>query len=179
MSKWVKAADKINRTMQSAAGIATKDAQTNTPGQNYALNSYAFHSRQLINTLSTFLPAGFDKSKVESIFVEISTNDNMHHPEFLLFSENTDKIRKRVLISSTFATAYRTKHVFKIFEGLRNCKANQAQLFKRSQAAIANSNSNAVVQQLAALTLQSQHSLVKCDLQNMQLPPHAASLPYQ
>ena len=90
MSKWVKAADKINHTMQSAAGIATKDAQTNTPGQNYALNSYAFHSRQLINTLSTFLPAGFEKSKVlqsflnnrlflckqiESIFVEISTND--------------------------------------------------------------------------------------------------------
>ena len=45
MSKWVKAADKINRIMQSAAGVATKDAQMSIPGQSYLLNSYAFHSR--------------------------------------------------------------------------------------------------------------------------------------
>lgn len=96
MSKWVKAADKINHTMQSAAGIATKDAQTNTPGQNYALNSYAFHSRQLINTLSTFLPAGFEKSKLRvSSLKSLPMINNMHHPEFLLFSKNTDKIATR------------------------------------------------------------------------------------
>ena len=32
MSKWIKAADRINRMMQGAAGFATKEAQTNNPG---------------------------------------------------------------------------------------------------------------------------------------------------
>ena len=137
MSKWVMAADKINRIMQSAAGVATKEAQMSIPGQSYLLNSYAFHSRQIINTLTAFLPAGYEKSKIESIFVELPNNDNMHQ-DLGLYSESTDKIRKRVLISSTFATAYRTKHVLRIFQDLRNCKVLSPQLFKRSQAASLN-----------------------------------------
>ena len=45
-------ANKINRKLQAKAWRMTKDAQVNNLGlTNYILNSYAFHSHQLINTL--------------------------------------------------------------------------------------------------------------------------------
>lgn len=98
----------------------TKEAVTNMTGGQYVLNSYAFHSRQIISTLSSYLPAGFEKSKIENLFVEIDKESDQF--EKLLFTDNPDKIRKRALISSTFATAYRVKHVTKVFQDLRNCK---------------------------------------------------------
>jgi len=45
MTKWMKGADKINRTLQSQAIAMTKEAQLNNPGATYVLNSYAFHCR--------------------------------------------------------------------------------------------------------------------------------------
>ena len=45
MTKWMTAADKINRALQAAAGLMTKEAQTINLGAQYVLNSYAFHSR--------------------------------------------------------------------------------------------------------------------------------------
>ena len=107
----------------------TKEAVTNMTGGQYVLNSYAFHSRQIISTLSSYLPAGFEKSKIENLFVEIDKESDQF--EKLLFTDNPDKIRKRALISSTFATAYRVKHVTKVFQDLRNCKLTAPQLFKR------------------------------------------------
>jgi len=47
----MRAADKINRALQGAAGFMTKEAQTMNLGAQYVLNSYAFHSRQLVNTI--------------------------------------------------------------------------------------------------------------------------------
>ena len=76
----MKGADKINRTIQGTAGVMTKEAQANNPGSSYVLNSYAFHCRPLINTISTFLPAGFEKSKIENLFVE--TNEKENHNMF-------------------------------------------------------------------------------------------------
>ena len=99
----------------------TKDASYNNPGAGYVLNSYAFHCKSLISVLQSYLPPGFDKSKIESIFTEVITNEN-HHNDILLLSETTEKIRKRVLISSTFATALKVKHVLRIFRELRQCK---------------------------------------------------------
>ena len=79
------------------------------------MNSYAFHSRSLINTLMTVLPLGVDKRYVEKIFLDLSNNENdINH----IHSEMTDKIRKRVLLSANYSTAYKTKHVIEIFEEL-------------------------------------------------------------
>lgn len=95
------------------------------------LNSYAFHSRPLINTLLAYLPAGFEKGKVEAIFTESTQSDL--HGDILLLSENTEKIRKRALISSTYATAYRVKHFLRVFKDLRAVKALAPSLYRRSQ----------------------------------------------
>lgn len=69
-----------------------------------------------------YLPPGFDKSKVEQLFVETGEKNKGGEFELLLLSENTDKIRKRVLLSSTYGTALRVKHVLKVFSELRRCK---------------------------------------------------------
>jgi len=130
MTKWLKTSDKLNRCMQNAATAFTKEASQNIPGAQYVLNSYAFHCRPLINSMSAFLPAGFDKGKVELLFVE-GTEKEKKEFDLLLLSENTDKIRKRVLISSTFGTAYKVKHVMNIFKELRNSKTQAPHLFKR------------------------------------------------
>ena len=114
MTRWVKGIDKINKAMYVATAVMSKEASTiNNPGAQYALNSYAFHSKQLTGTLQTFLPHGFDKSKIEHLFIEtISTEAHHNIP---LFQDTSDKIRKRVLISSTYATASKTKNIVKIF----------------------------------------------------------------
>ena len=68
----------------------------------------------------TYLPVGFDKSKIETLFIE--NNQTLDGHQNLLehfLQESTEKIRKRALISSTFATALRAKHVIKIFKHLR------------------------------------------------------------
>ncbi len=123
----------------------TKEAQQNNPGAIYILNSYAFHCRQLINTLSSYLPVGFEKSKIENLFVEIVNNENHGTFELMLLSESTERIRKRVLISSTFASAYKTKSAIEIYSQLRNCKTRAAQLFKRANTyAIPNQSSAAL-----------------------------------
>lgn len=79
MSKWLKNTEKINKSLQAAANAMTKESMMNNPGAQYVLNSYAFHSKPLINTLLTFLPSGFEKSKVEQIFVENSNSSDNHH----------------------------------------------------------------------------------------------------
>ena len=84
MTRWVKGIDKINRAMLVATAVMSKEAsQINNPGAQYNLNSYAFHSKQLTGTLQTFLHHGFDKSKIEHIFVEtISTEAHHNIPLF-------------------------------------------------------------------------------------------------
>ena len=113
-AKWIKTADKNNRLMQATAYAMTKEGvgAINAPS---ALNSYAFHCRPLINTLSAFLPAGFEKSKIESLFLE-------EHEQHFLLSDTQDKIRKRMLISASYGTAYKVKHVVKTFYDLRNSR---------------------------------------------------------
>ena len=81
----------------------------------------------------SYLPVGFDKNKAESLFTEtVSTEAHQREFEPLLLMESTEKIRKRVLISSTFATASRAKHILRIFRDLRNCKTLAPTLFKRA-----------------------------------------------
>ena len=63
----------------------------------------------------TVLPLGVDKRYVEKIFLDHGNNENdINH----IHSEMTDKIRKRVLLSSNYSTAFKTKHVVEIFEEL-------------------------------------------------------------
>ena len=76
----------------------------------------------MINVLTTFLPVGFDKSRIENLFVESVQDHGQFTFEQILMVESTEKIRKRVLISATFGTAFKAKHVTKIFSDLRNCK---------------------------------------------------------
>ena len=82
-AKWVKGADKINHKLQAIANTYTKEAQAANPGSQYVLNSYAYHCRPLINSISAFLPAGFDKNKIEGLFVDNTSNDNHDSPPFI------------------------------------------------------------------------------------------------
>ena len=102
--------------MQATANAMAKESTGAINAPN-VLNSYAFHCRPLINTISAFLPAGFEKNKIESLFLE--EHEHEHH---FLISDNQDKIRKRMLISAPYGTAYRVKHVVKTFYDLRNSK---------------------------------------------------------
>ena len=112
--KWVNQTNRINKGLQAAAIQLTKESQNTVLG-NYQLNSYAFHSRSLINTLMTVLPLGVDKRYVEKIFLDHGgTENDITH----IHSDMTDKIRKRVLLSSNYSTAFKSKHVVEIFEEL-------------------------------------------------------------
>lgn len=65
--------------------------------------------------------------------MESTPNENANaFDQIPLLSESTDKIRKRVLLSSTFASAYHQKQVLNIFGDLRNCKTVAPQLFRRA-----------------------------------------------
>ena len=133
MTKWIKQADRINRTMQSAAGLMTKESQVTNPSVNYGLNSYALHCKQLINTIHAFLPPGFDKNKIDSIFVENTKDEKtvtLLHDMFTVPNQNEGTIRKRVLNSSTFATAYKVRNILTVFKDLRYCKTNAPELFR-------------------------------------------------
>jgi len=68
--------DKLNRRMQAQAVHLTREAEYSNPGTSYTLNSYAYRSRELINTLLSYLPIGFDKSKVEQIFIEAVSSES-------------------------------------------------------------------------------------------------------
>ena len=90
----------------------TKDCSGSILG-SYHLNSYAFHSKSLINTLMTVLPMAVDKRYVEKIFLDhIGTDNDLNH----IHSDVTDKIRKRVLLSANYATAFKVKHAVEVFE---------------------------------------------------------------
>ena len=119
MARWMNGMDRINRTMQAVAAVMAKEAALHNPGVHYILNSYAFHCRQLRNTLQTLLPPGFEKSKIEQIFVDPNAGEQHE----LLNQDNTEKIRKRVLISSTFGTASKANRIIRVFSDLRNCKS--------------------------------------------------------
>lgn len=114
-AKWIKAADKLNRTLQSVAFTLSKEAQAANPGGQYVLNSYAYHCKPLINSISSFLPAGFDTKKIENLFIDNSASDVYEqHPAFIFHTPATDgqdKIRKRMLISAPYTTAYKVKHI--------------------------------------------------------------------
>lgn len=70
MTGWMAQADKLNRRMQAQASFLTKEAEQYNPGTSYTLNSYAYRSKDIINTLMSYLPVNFDKSKVEQLFIE-------------------------------------------------------------------------------------------------------------
>ena len=110
--KWMNHINKINKNMQSFALQLTKECSSSILGQ-YHLNSYAFHSRSLINTLMTVLPMAVDKRYVEKIFLDqIATDNDINH----IHPDVTDKIRKRVLLSSNYNTAFKVKHAVEVFE---------------------------------------------------------------
>ena len=78
MALWMTSLDKINRRMQAQALHLTREAEDYNPGTNYTLNSFAYRSRELINTMMSYLPIGYDKSKVEQIFTEpVSTEGHL------------------------------------------------------------------------------------------------------
>ena len=62
MIRWMEHANRINRGMQKAAVEFTKEA--NNIFGTHNINSYAFHSKSLMNTLQTILPQS-DKKRVE------------------------------------------------------------------------------------------------------------------
>ena len=102
----------------------------NNLGGNYVLNSYAYHCRPLISTISAFLPVGFDSRKIEALFIEMV--DQSEQTQYFHYSpDNQDKIRKRMLLSANYSTAYKAKHVLQTFNYLRNCKIDAPHLFKR------------------------------------------------
>jgi hypothetical protein len=87
----------------------------------YALNSYAFHSRSLINTLCSFMP-GFDRTKIESIFIEAKEAE-LEAANPLLITNTEEKVRrKRVLISSDYKTAYKVKNIFDVYYELNQSR---------------------------------------------------------
>jgi hypothetical protein len=86
----------------------TKDSATCTlKGYQHQLNSYAFYSKHLINSVGRFLPYNYEKLQIEDIFIEKFTRD-LEKKDIIpqRNAPEADRIRKRCLISSDFKTAY-------------------------------------------------------------------------
>ena len=101
-------ANRINKGMQLAASQFTKEAQNSLFG-SVNLNSYAFHSKSLMNTLQAILPQS-DKKRVELLFIEPVDHTTIHAASNL-YADQADKIRKRVLLSSNYGTSFKVKHI--------------------------------------------------------------------
>lgn len=106
--RWMEHANQINRGMQAAASQYSKEAQASSFG-SVTLNSYAFHSKNLMNSLHAILPTS-EKKRVEQLFIDPVEPATVHAPSSV-YADPTDKIRKRVLLSSNYATAFKVKHV--------------------------------------------------------------------
>ena len=74
--KWMDGANRINSRMQGEAQILAKEtAATTLIGYQHQLNSYAFYSKHLINSLARFLPYNLDKLAIDDLFIEKSTTE--------------------------------------------------------------------------------------------------------
>ena len=63
MVRWMEHSNRINKNMQTQALQFSKEVQSSMFGSG-TLNSYAFHSKALMNTLQSILPV-HEKKKVE------------------------------------------------------------------------------------------------------------------
>lgn len=112
---------KINVQLSAQAANLAKDAQTASSTGQYPLNSYAFHPRSLVNTLSLFLNYSVEKSKIEQLFVEHHDKEGkdvgVDNTLYLYSSSDpNEKVRrKRVLISSDYRTALKKKYIFDVY----------------------------------------------------------------
>lgn len=104
----------INSRLQKTAFGLVKEANNAGGTGQYALNSYAFHPKSLINSLQSFLNNA-DTKKIESLFVD--GKDEEKETLNPLLNNNTDEKvkRKRVLISSDYKTAFKVKQVFDVY----------------------------------------------------------------
>ena len=85
LRKWMDQANRINSGMQEEAhGLAKKTALVVTnmhiDNQLFLLNSYAFYGRNLVQTLSRYLPAAIDRTKIEDLFIDHNYDTK---PEFV------------------------------------------------------------------------------------------------
>ena len=111
----------INQRLHKTAFGLVKEANNAGGTGQYALNSYAFHSRSLINTLCNFMP-GFDRTKVESILIEAKEAE-LEAANPLLITNTEEKVRrKRVLISSDYKTAFKVKNIFDVYYELNQSR---------------------------------------------------------
>ena len=89
--------------MQVEAQTLTKETADSTLiGYQHQLNSYAFYSKHLVNSVHRFLPCNLEKREIEEIFVDKSRKDEKKD----LIVEDGDRVRRRCLISSDFKSAY-------------------------------------------------------------------------
>lgn len=101
--RFLRRCNKINSSLQFAARILAKEAN-NSVNVSYQLNSYAYYSKGLIATITNSLYAG-DKSRVEKLFADFNPkikDEGIREPLKL-----QNDIRKRVLLSSHFGTAFK------------------------------------------------------------------------
>jgi hypothetical protein len=100
--------------LQKTAFALVKEANNAGGTGQYALNSYAFYPKSLINSLQSFIQNAETK-KIESLFVDGKDEDKeISNP--LLINNTDEKVkRKRVLISSDYKTAFKVKQVFDVY----------------------------------------------------------------
>jgi hypothetical protein len=84
-------------------------------GEQVTLNHYAFYSKHLITTLARYLPDYYEKKQIEELFIDPICRKEEREVLHGDYFEST-MIRKRVLVSSDFSTAYKIDHIIDAFE---------------------------------------------------------------
>jgi hypothetical protein len=105
--------------MQTGAKVLTKESRDHQTTQ-YPLNSYAFYPKNLITTLQRYLPQSIELKTIEELFVDRLPEKDGYNVQNDLWSntEATDRIRKRVLLSSDYTSSYQVGHIIDCYNSL-------------------------------------------------------------
>lgn len=128
--RFLRRCNKINGSLQLAARKLAKEAN-NSVNMSYQLNSYAFYSKGLIATITNSLQPG-DKTKVEKLFSDFNPKTKDEGIREALKLQND--IRKRVLLSSHFGTAFKSKKMEAMLFDMKEVLKNYPSLVKAREA---------------------------------------------
>jgi hypothetical protein len=62
--------------MQAKCTVLAKEAQNASSTGQYALNSYAYHPKPLVQTLHRMIGTTVERSRIEQIFVDVKENSD-------------------------------------------------------------------------------------------------------
>lgn len=104
-NKFLRRSNRINNNLNVSAKILAQEA-TQSVNMSYQLNSYAYFSKGITLMLQSAMPY-VDRAKFEKLFADINAKGKDNEVR----DPGKPDVRKRLLLSSTFASAYKTYKV--------------------------------------------------------------------